>query len=206
MKKIVLGSLGVLVVLIIIGSGNGGSDPSGSGSAITTPPTVTADPSTDSAQPAATAISPLPTVATNSPSTPAPQVTTKPAADGWNDVKFLDCSWKSDQFLTQATVNVHIINHTDSTRMYMVEVGLSNAQGKPVTTATAFSDSLAPGGNVTVTGSAFPDGPMPGMGCGVTKVTRVPLSSGGTAQVACPTSTCHESVHPSLIWTCRTST
>jgi len=180
------GSLGVLVVLIIIGSANGGSDPSGSGGAITTPPTMAADPPTDSAQLAATAITPPPAVATNSPSTPAPQVTAKPADDCWNDVKLLDCSWKTDQFLTQATVNARIINHTDSTQMYMVEVGLSNAQGKPVTTATAFSDSLAPGGNVTVTGSTFPDGSMPSMGCGVTNITRVPLSGGDTAPGGLP--------------------
>jgi len=93
----------------------------------------------------------------------------------------LDCSWKTDQFLTQASVNMRIVNHTDSAQWYMVEVGLNDAQGNSVTTATAVANSLAPGSSVTVTGSAYPAGPIPGMRCQLTQVTRIPDPTVGTA-------------------------
>jgi len=51
---------------------------------------------------------------------------------------------------------------------------MSNAQGKPVGTATAISLGVAPGGTVTATGTGFPDGPVPSMRCKVTNVSRSP--------------------------------
>lgn len=152
MKRIVLGSLGVLAALIIIGAATSGSHPSGSASAITTPPIVAADP----------------------PSDAAPQAANKPADNGWNDVTLLDCTTRTDSFMTEASANVRIVNHTDSTQSYMIEVGLNNTQGKRISTATAVSNSLPSGRSVTVTGNGFPDGAIPGMRCELANVTRIP--------------------------------
>lgn len=149
MKRIVLGSLGVLAVLIIIGAATNGSHPPGSASAITTPPIVAAD-------------------------DPAPQAANKPADNGWNDITLLDCTTRTDSFMTEASANVRIVNHTDSTQSYMIEVGLNNIQGKRISTATAVSNSLPSGRSVTVTGNGLPDGPIPDMRCELANVTRIP--------------------------------
>jgi len=70
--------------------------------------------------------------------------------------------------------------------LYAVDVGLSNVQGQPVGTATAFADSLAPGGSVTATGSAYPYGPVRGMRCQLANVTRIPMATGGTGASGSP--------------------
>jgi hypothetical protein len=54
-----------------------------------------------------------------------------------------------------------VINHTDSPQSYMIEIGLDNAHGKPVTTAPRYQIHYHPG-SVTVTGSTYPAGPIPG--------------------------------------------
>jgi hypothetical protein len=91
MKKILLGAIGTLVVLIVIGVAVGGHNSSNVGdttTAITTPPIISAD----------------------SPSASAPPVSSKSSDDAWGDVTLLDCSTKTDQFMTTATANVRITN------------------------------------------------------------------------------------------------
>lgn len=108
-------------------------------------------------------------------------MTVEPTDDARNDVTQLNCSWKTDQYLTTATVNVRIVNHTDSAQSYSVDVELSNAQDHPVATAFAFAQSVSPTGTVTATGTGFPSGPVPGMRCHIGNVIRVPGSAGGSA-------------------------
>jgi hypothetical protein len=89
MKKILLGALGTLVVLIIIGAAVGGSHLSEVISATTTRPIILAD----------------------APSTPTPPAADKPADDGWGDATVPACGTKTDQFMTTATANPRVTNH-----------------------------------------------------------------------------------------------
>jgi hypothetical protein len=145
----------VALVLIVIGAAVGGSHSSnvvGITTATTTPPIIAAD----------------------SPNAPAPPAPNNPSEDAWGDVTLLDCSTKTEQFMTTATANVRITNHTDSAQSYMVDVGLNNAAGKRVAEATAVSNSLPAGHSVTVTGHGYPDGPISGMHCELANVSRLP--------------------------------
>lgn len=175
--------LGLLMIVLLISSAvqscSTSATPSSSDSTQTTDP-ATPTPTTTPTPKTTPAPASTPLVSFPSGGDSAPQMPANPDEDAWKDVTLLNCSWKTDTYnMVQATVNVRVVNHTASAQLYSIDVGLNNSQGQSVATAPAFAESVPPGSTVTLTGSAYPGGPVPGMRCQVTNVTRVPALTGG---------------------------